>query len=155
MPARMPVRAKGVTMFNFTAHRLTHDQKISLAFAAAAAVTGIVTAMVWSLLEDSPGVILAYLTAGFLIMAFIHHWQQPGKFLILALLSVFAFFVFVVLHNLAYAAAELTAATPALSGFFSVIDVLSFLLAVLVAPAAAGIGLVSALILWGRQRSRM
>lgn len=133
-------------------HRLTHEFRISLAFVAAAVLTGGLTAIFWSRLEDSPGVILAYLTVGFLIMAFVHHWQKPRRFIILALVSVVAFPVFAVLHNLAYAGSELTAATPVISGFFGVIDVLSFLLAVIVAPVAAGIGLVGAVILWWRQR---
>jgi DMSO/TMAO reductase YedYZ heme-binding membrane subunit len=142
-------------MFNLTSHRLTQQYRISLAFVAAAVLTGALTAVFWSRFEDSPGLILAYLTAGFLIMAFVHQWQKPGRFLILAVVSIVAFFVFVLLHNLAYAAAELTADYPFISGFFSVIDGLSFLLAVVVAPAAAGIGLVCAVITWWRQREKI
>jgi hypothetical protein len=142
-------------MSSFTYHRLSHEFRISLAFVAAAVLTGGLTAIFWSRLEDSPGVILAYLTVGFLIMAFVHHWQKPRRFILLALGSLIAFPVFVVLHNLAYAGAEITADTPLLSGLFGVIDVLSFLLAVIVAPVAAGIGLVSAGILWWRQRRKL
>lgn len=140
-------------MLDFLPERFTYNQRVSLLFLGTAAIAGVLAAVLGFLTGELVGVTLGYLTAGLLVMAVVHSWRSPRHFALLAIASVAAFFVFAVLHNLAYAAAELTRMYAVVSGFFSFLDVVFFLVAVLVAPAAAGIGLVSTAVTWARQRS--
>ncbi len=134
-----------LTSFN---ERFSHDQRVSLLFAAGAVVAGILAVVFGFPGEYLGGILLAYLSSGLLIMALVHSWRAPRKFVMLALVSFGAFVVFAVLHNLAYAVAELTHSMPIVSGLFSILEVLFFLLAVLLAPAGVGIGIVGALVTW-------
>ncbi len=99
--------------------------------------------------DNPPGIGLAYLAIGALILAVAHRWREPRKFLWLLLVSALALVFFGFVHNLGYAAAESETAAwfKAIMGAASVTG---FVLAVLVCPAGCVIGVVGAL--WARAR---
>ena len=50
--------------------------------------------------DNPPGIILAYISIGAIILAFVHHWTVLKMFSVLLIASVICFPVFVILHNL-------------------------------------------------------
>lgn len=132
-----------LTSFN---ERFSHDQRVSLLFAAGAVIAGILAVVFGFPGESLVGLLLAYVCAGLLVMALVHSWRAPRQFVKLALVSFGAFLLFAFLHNVTYAVAELTRSIPFVSGLFSVLEVLFFLLAIFPAPAGVGIGIVGALV---------
>lgn len=141
-------------MYNLLMEHFTYNQRVSLLLTGLAVVTGLLAALGFQF-DETVGVILSYATGGLLVMAVVHHWRKPVRFALLAVVGFVGFFVFVVVHNLAYAAAEMTQAYPLVSGFFSVIDVVGFLIAIIVAPAAAAIGVVGTAVTWWLQRKEV
>lgn len=140
-----------LTSFN---ERFSHDQRVSLLFAAGAVVAGILAVVLGFPGESLGGLLLAYVSAGLLVMAFVHHWRTPRQFVMLALVSFGAFLLCAFLHNVTYAVAELTRSMPFVNGLFRVLEVLFFLLAIFPAPAGVGIGIVGAVVTRLLQRNR-
>ena len=56
---------------------------------------------------NPPGILLCYVSAASLILAFTHEWKKLWKFLILLGASLVGFALFAFLHNLFYAFGEL------------------------------------------------
>lgn len=94
------------------------------------------------------GLFLCYLATAALILAFVHRWRKLKSFLILLGVSLIGFPLFVILHNLFYALAEMTIDIIVLNYSFEFLQVASFLIAIFACPAgflvsAVGIAAVS------------
>ena len=113
-----------------------------LVLAGAALLAG---AAVVGISDNPPGIALAYLGIAALIVAAVHRWREPRKFLWLLLVSVLAFLFMAFVHNVGYAAAESETASwfRAIMGGASVA---AFVVAVLVCPAGCVVGAVGAIV---------
>jgi hypothetical protein len=80
------------------------------------------------------------------LLAVVHRWRSPRKFLFLAAGSALGFVVFALLHNVFYALGELSAASPVLVAACEALHVSSFLLAVAACPVGVLVGLAGALV---------
>lgn len=81
--------------------------------------------------------------------------KKLKKFLILTGASAIGFFIGSVLHNLLYAAAELTKNLPLLSGFFEILHAAFFLIAVFLCPIGFLVGAIgSAVFLLNRFKGK-
>ncbi len=106
----------------------------------------IATAVWLGVSDNPPGILLVHLAAASFVLAFVHRWRVPRRFLWLMLLSVAGFVVFAVLHNLLDAIGENLAGVAVLGPVLSGLAVLFFLLAIFVCPPAAIIGAVGVLV---------
>jgi len=116
-----------------------------LSFAAAVAV---------GIADNPPGAALLFGALTCWILAVVHRWSQPRAFLWLAAGAAVAFPVFVVLHNVFYGLGKMASDQPFIHGLCEVLHVISFFVAVLLAPPVLVIGLIGALIAWWRQRTQ-
>ena len=98
--------------------------------------------------DNPPGIGLCYIGIGALILVFVHHWRKVKLFLWLLLASTIGFPVFAILHNVFYALGKATEKVVILKGFFNVLDVLGFLIAILVCPPGILIGAVGSIVLY-------
>jgi hypothetical protein len=115
--------------------------------AIAAAVAGIN--------DNPPGILLAFLAATALILAFVHSWRTARKFLLLLLVSVFGFVLFIIL-NVIFDSIVQNPATPApLKDLIQspAIETLSLAIAMICA-AALIIGIVGSVVIFIRGRDR-
>ena len=90
--------------------------------------------------DNLPGLALCYLAVAAFILAFVHTWRQVRRFLILLGASLVGFLIFVVLHNLFYALAQISAHIVVLGQLLEYLHAVFFLVAILVCPAGFLIG---------------
>jgi hypothetical protein len=102
--------------------------------------------------DNPPGILLCFLAAIALILAFVHTWRKAKYFLILLGVSLIGFFVFVVLHNLFWSLGQMAEDITILKNLLNFIDAVSFLVALLVCPAGCLIGAVGSLIMYLKER---
>ncbi len=62
-------------------------------------IISMVAAMIVSIPDNPPGIILSFMSSLLFILAFTHNWKQPKSYIILIISSVFGFVLFAVLHN--------------------------------------------------------
>lgn len=96
--------------------------------------------------DNLPGILLVFAGVIALILAFVHNWKSTRKFVILALSSLVGIPVFAVLHNVMHYFSKESADLAFLSGFFSALDVISFLLSLFICPALLITGVVGAVV---------
>jgi len=97
-----------------------------------------VAAMIVSIPDNPPGIILAYISSVLFILAFTHNWKKPKPYILLLISSVFSFVLFAVLHNVFEVIGKGT--------FWEVIGAFFFLLAIFLCPAGIIIGIVGSII---------
>jgi hypothetical protein len=112
---------------------------VGCAFLAAGLVIGIA--------DNPPGLALVYLAVSAWIAAFAHHWRRVKSFLILLVASLAGFPLFVVLHNVFYALAEVASDVVGLSQVLAFLEVVFFLIAIFVCPPGVLIGAVGSVVL--------
>ena len=112
------------------------------------------TAFLMGVSDNAPGIVLIYLACGLLIVAFVCAWREPRPFLKMLIASLIGAPVFAALHNLAYAAAQVTANIPLISGFLDFLGAVCFIVAVIIAPTAVVVSAVGAVIAALRGRGR-
>jgi fumarate reductase subunit D len=100
------------------------------------------------------GLGLLYLATVLLVGAIAHRWRSPRRFFWLFLGSLIGFPVFAVAHNLLYALGELSADVPVLPWIFEGLHVVGFLIAVVLCPAGAFVGLAGVVITVIQRRRR-
>jgi hypothetical protein len=120
-------------------------------FLAAGAVA-LAGAMVAGIDGNPLGLGLLYLAAVLLVVAIVHHWRRPRRFFWLFLGSLIGFPVFAILHNAFYAFGELSKDLPVLPWIFEGLHVAGFLIAIVVCPAGALVGLIGFIITAVRAR---
>jgi len=108
---------------------------------AAGILTGAV-AFVIGVSDNLPGIILLYAGLTCLAGAWVWNWTLPRDFWILLVISLVAFPVGVVLHNLFYALGTLVEGSLVLSGLLGFLEALFFLVAVMAVGPTALVALV-------------
>jgi len=101
---------------------------------------------------NTPALVLAFAAGTGLVLAFVHPWRRAREFIYLLCASGLGFVVFVVLHNLFEAGADVAASVWLLPAILEVLGVVAFLAAIFVCPPAFVIGLGGALIMFFRGR---
>ena len=105
--------------------------------------------------DNLPGILLAFLAAITFILAFVHPWRSPRKFLIFLLAAVLGLILFVALFILI----DITAQNPASPVVFKQLaesrtfEFLSICL-IMLCPAAVLIGLVGWIVMFIRSKKR-
>jgi len=108
---------------------------------AAALLTG-VTAFLVGVSDNPPGIALLYLALTCLAAAWVWNWRVPRDFWILLLISLGAFPIGVILHNLLYALGMMVNEGKVLLGLLEFLEVLFFLVAVMAVGPTALVALV-------------
>jgi len=102
--------------------------------------------------DNLPGITLVFGAIICWTLAVVRRWSRPKSFLWLALGAAVGFLVFAVLHNVFYGLGEMASDRPFLHGLCEALHVVSFLLAVIVAPPVLVVGLLGRLVAGWRQR---
>lgn len=129
-----------------------NHRKATIAFLAIG-ITLLIAASFVGIADNPPGIVLLYVGVAAFILAFAHRWRRARSFLILLVVSVTGLPVFAVLHNAAYALAEMTNGVIVLRQIFQFLDVSCFLLALIVCPPGVLIGAVGSLVVCLRHRA--
>jgi hypothetical protein len=95
---------------------------------------------------NMPGLVLCYVAAISIILAFVHTWKRVKLFLFLSGGALAGFVVFAVLHNLFYAFGQMAANIIVLKQLLESLHVIFFVAAVLVCPAGFLIGVVGSIV---------
>lgn len=95
-------------------------------------------AMIVSIPDNPPGIILSFISSILFLLAFTHNWEKPKQYVILIISSVFGFVIFAVLHNVFEVIGKGT--------FWEVIGGFFFLLAIFLPPAGIIIGIVGSIV---------
>jgi hypothetical protein len=93
----------------------------------------IVVAMIVSIPDNPPGIILFFISSILFVLAFTYNWKKPKLYIILLISSVFGFVLFAVIHNFFEGIGKGT--------YWGVVGGFFFLLAVLICPAGIIIGI--------------
>lgn len=126
-------------------------RRVTLIFLAVFCLAAI-AALAIGLADNPPGLVLAWVAAAALVLAFAHPWRRALEFKYLLYGSGLGFAVFVVLHNLLESGAVATASVWPLGAILQNLSVVAFLAAVFVCPPALVIGLGGVLIMFFRGR---
>ncbi len=126
-------------------------RRVTLIFLTAFGLAAIGTVAI-GLDGNTPALVLAFVAATALMLAFVHPLRRVREFKYLLYASGLGFAVFVALHNLLDIAAEATAGVWPLDAILQVLSVIAFLAAIFVCPPTFVIGLVCALIMFFRRR---
>jgi len=107
----------------------------------------LIAAFIIGINDNLPGILLLYIGVIILILAFVHHWREKKKFIILLTASVIGIPVFAVLHNVFYGLGKMFTDSLVFQNIFEVLHVISFFLAIIICPAgllsgALGLGFV-------------
>jgi len=121
------------------------SRKISFSLVVLCCVS-LTAAFIVGISDNLPGLALCYLATVSLILAFVHTWRKVRYFLFLLGASVIGFAVFVVLHNLFYAFAELTSDIILLNRSLEFLHAVFFLVAIFVCPASLLIGTIGGML---------
>ena len=127
-------------------------RRVTLIFLAVFCLAAIATLAI-GLDGNTPALVLGFVAATALVLAFVHPWRRAREFKYLLYASGLGFAVFVVLHNLLDAAAGATTGVWPLPAILQGLGVVAFFAAVLVCPPAFVIGLGGALIMFFRGRN--
>ena len=106
----------------------------------------LLAAFIVGISDNPPGLALCYLATVSLILAFVHGWRKVKYFLILLGSSVIGFAVFVVLHNVFYALAEISSDVVVLNRSLEFLHAVFFLVAIFVCPAGLLIGTIGGML---------
>jgi hypothetical protein len=97
-----------------------------------------IAAMIVSIPDNLPGILLAFFSSVLFILAFTHNWAKSKPYVILLVFSLVGFVVSVVLHNVFEVMGKGT--------FLELIGVFFFILAIFLCPAGIIIGGIGSLI---------
>jgi len=100
------------------------------------------TAFIVGVADNPPGIISLYIGLSFLAGAWVWNWPSPRDFWTLLMISIAAFPVSVVLHNMFYALASLINESQILANLLGFLDALFFLAAVMVVGPTALVALI-------------
>jgi hypothetical protein len=114
----------------------------------------LILALVFRVGSREFGLTLVDVGIGSLVMAVVHHWRRPRPFILLTVFSLIGIPLMSVLHNLFYALAQYNHDVPILGSSMRILNVASFIAALLVCPTAAVVGGVGSLVTLVRSRRR-
>jgi hypothetical protein len=102
--------------------------------------------------DNPPGILLAFVAATALVLAFVHPWRSAKQFGFLLFASALGFVILAILHNVFEAAASEVVRAGVLQIILQVFGVAAFLIAVLICPPAILVGAVGWLVMFLRKR---
>jgi hypothetical protein len=102
--------------------------------------------------DNPPGILLAFLSAAALLLAFAHPWRTSKQFRHLFYLAGLSFIVFAVLHNVFDVLAKRVGHAGLVQGLLNGAGVVFFLVAVLLCPPGLFVGAVGAAVMSWRAR---
>lgn len=105
----------------------------------------IIIALIIGISDNPPGVGLAYLGLIFVCFSMVHQWQKPRDFGTMLAVSVISFPVLVLIHNIFDTINDKIGTIPVINQLLGGIAVISFVLAVLVAPAVVVVSVIGGL----------
>jgi nitroreductase len=105
-----------------------------------------IAAFIFGVADNPPGIIALYLTLLCIAGAWVWNLPGPRDYWTIFFLSLAAFPVGVILHNVFYALAIFTAEIPFLEGLFGFLDAFFFLVAVMAAGPAALAALIGGIV---------
>jgi len=112
-------------------------------------------AAVWVGIDDNPpGLLLAFLSATSLVLAFVHPWRSAQPFRRLIYASGIAFIVFGILHNVFDALASLDGGSGLADGLLIGASIVCFFIAILLCPPALLVGAVGAVTMSMRNKGK-
>lgn len=127
-------------------------RRVTLIFLAVFCLAAIATLAI-GLDGNTLALVLAFVAATALVIAFVHPWRRAREFKYLFYASGLGFGVFVLLHNFLEAGALATASVGPLYAILQGLSIVAFLAAVFVCPPAMVIGLGGVLIMFFRGRN--
>jgi hypothetical protein len=98
----------------------------------------IAAAMIVSIPDNPPGIILSFIGSILFVLAFTYNWKKPKPYIILLISSVFGFVLFAVLHNVFEVIGKGT--------FGEVVGGSFFLLAIFICPAGIILGIAGSIV---------
>ena len=122
------------------------SRRITLVLAAVGCAC-LALALIVGIADNPPGLALVYLAVTAWIVAVTHRWRRLKHFLILLIVSLAAFPLAVILHNLLYALAQMAADIVILGPVLGFLEGVFFLMAVLVCPPGAFVGAVGSIVM--------
>ncbi len=105
----------------------------------------VVIALVLGVSDNPPGIAVLGTGLGLMFYAFVHHWQDAAHFGTLFAVSIISLPVLVLLHNIFDGLNQNIGPIPVLSQLLEGLAVISFLVAILLSPVTAIIGLFGGL----------
>ena len=106
----------------------------------------IVAAMIVSIPDNPPGIILFFISSILFVLAFTYNWKKPKLYIILLISSVFGFVLFAALHNVFEVIGKGT--------FWEIIGGFFFLLAIFLCPAGIIVGGIGSLVKLYKQKNK-
>lgn len=138
--------------FSKSWHQLDKQQKTVSISLAIFGIVLILTAFIIGISDNLPGIIVLFLGLISLAMSVTYAWNGYKIYFKLFLYSVTGFFVSVLLHNLLYAFAEFNQDLLWAHYLINLASAFFFVLAVLVFPATALVGLVGMIVSYFRNK---
>lgn len=102
--------------------------------------------------DNPPGLLLAFLSASALIIAFVHPWRASKHFLRLIYASGLGFIVFAVLYNVFVGLASEVGVSGLWHDLLNGAGVVFFLVAILLCPPGLLVGAIGAIVMSRRER---
>ena len=118
----------------------TPRSRITTLILLAVCILSAIAAALAGIDDNPPGVLLAYLAAIALVLAFVHPWRSVKQFRSLLLWSVIGMALFVALNNVFAYFGHSSTTTAGLQNALQGLAVVSFLLATMICPAAIIVG---------------
>ena len=135
----------------FEAFSTPHNRRRTLLLFA---VCGVLAAAAGAVgIDDNPlGVLLAFLSATALVLAFVHPWRTSRQFRRLACASALGFVALAVLSNVGEAVASKVGVQGPFEGLLNGAGAVFFLIAILLCPPGLLVGVIGAVVTSRRER---
>jgi len=130
-----------------------HNRTLTVVFLVICCAA-VIAAGVVGIEDNAPGILLAFSAVAALILAFVHPWRTTKQFGLLLLGAVLCFVIFAILHNVFHGVAGSMESAQVLQKLLEGLGVVTFLLAILVCPPAAIVGLVGSVAMLVRNHHR-
>jgi len=102
--------------------------------------------------DNLPGILLLFASVASILFALVYHWKTIRNYSILLIASTIGFPIMALLHNLFYAFAEAIRDLAFLKVIFHVIEVASFLIAIIICPVGILTGIIGIITLTIKKR---
>lgn len=103
--------------------------------------------------DNPPGILLAFLAGVTFVLAFVHHWRSPRKFIFLFLASILGFILFIILGITFDSISQNPATSPALMNMIqSPANDALWLVVIMLSSAAFFIDAIGSIVMFIRTR---
>lgn len=132
----------------------THHNRTLTVIFLVICYAAVIAAGVIGIEDNAAGILCAFIAAVALVLAFVHPWRTSKQFGLLLLGAVLCFVIFAILHNVFHGVAGSMEGAQVLQKLLEGLGVVTFLLAILVCPPAAIVGLVGSVAMFVRNHRR-